>query len=145
MFEGVIHGPQHRAHVQLVQDSFDMVRRGVPLEQGFAVFVHVGGQGRRVQRTGRIGGGNLDEHLVLQTDVAECQFTVRAGAGKELDDVFLVPQPDAEREEQQETACEKQVQQPLLPLEKVIDRNEYPVHTFGFLFNAQKYVLFPKK
>ena len=49
----------------------------------------------------------------------------------ELDDVLLVPQPDAEREEQQETARKKQVQQPLVPLEKVIDRNEDPVHTFG--------------
>ena len=131
MFEGVVHGSQHRAHVELVQDAGDMMRRGVPLQQGLAVFVHVGGQGGGVQRAGRIGGGDLDEHLVLQADVAESQFAVRAGAGEELDDVLLVPQPDAEREEQQETAREKQVQQPLVPLEKVIDRNEDPVHTFG--------------
>ena len=65
-----------------------MLRRGVPLQQGFAVFVHVGGQGGGVQRAGRIGGGDLDEYLVLQADVAESQFTVRTGAGEELDDVL---------------------------------------------------------
>ena len=138
VLESIVHRPEHRAHVDGMQDPRDEPPGRIPLEQVLREFLHGRPEGRRIRGIPRIGRRNLDEYLVFQSYVAESQFIVRAGTRQELDDVLLVTETDAEGGKQKETACEQQVQQPLVLLEEVINRYEYPVHCWKFQLNPPK-------
>ena len=120
MLEPIVHRAQHGTHVQVVQDAADVPAGRVLLKQGFAIFVQAGAQGGGILRILRISGSDLDEDLVLQTDVAESQLIVGAGTGEELDDVLLIAQLKSEEQEKDETACQQQIQRAFVTPEKVI-------------------------
>ena len=78
VLEPVVHRPEHRAHVDGMQDSGDEPPGRVPLQEGIGESGDTFAEDRRVHGVRRICRSDLDEYLVLESYITECQFIVSA-------------------------------------------------------------------
>ena len=80
----------------------------------------------------------MQEHLVLKADVTECQLIVRRGAGEQLHNVLFILELGTVITEQERGCNEQQVHEHLVLLEKMVYRQENPMHSVCFVLNTQR-------
>ena len=74
MLEAVIHRTEGRFNLKRTEDAADVFPAAVPLLQRCGELVDVPAQRPGIERIVGTGGGDLDENLVFQADIAKSEL-----------------------------------------------------------------------